>query len=142
MTGGPLRYEVRIEAPLDIVWRCFTDPARLTEWWPSRATIDPRVRGRLRLEFDKPDAGTDVALGEFVEVSARRIVFTWGFEGDPDLPPGASRVEVTLEPVGAATVVRLEHHGLPAARRAQHEQGWTFFLGRLREAAPREPRPG
>lgn len=134
MTEAPLRHEVRIEAPIEVVHRFFTDPARLIQWWPSRATIDPRPRGRLRLEFDRP-GGADVALGEFVEVSARRIVFTWGFPGDPDLPPGASRVEVTLEPDGAATVVRLEHHGLPMARREQHEQGWTLFLGRLRDAA-------
>jgi uncharacterized protein YndB with AHSA1/START domain len=142
VTEAPLRHEVRIEAPIEIVHRFFTDPAQLTEWWPSRATIDPRPRGRLRLEFDKPDDGTDVALGEFVEVSDRRIVFTWGFQGDSDLPPGASRVEVTLEPVGATTVVRLEHHGLPAARRTQHEQGWTFVLARLREVAPPKARPG
>jgi hypothetical protein len=31
--------------------------------------------------------------------------------------------------------VRLEHYGLPEDRRAQHDQGWAHFLGRLGEVA-------
>lgn len=140
MTEGPLRHEVRIEAPLEIVHRYFTDPVRLVQWWPSEAAIDPRTGGTLSLRFVRPDGGTDVARGEFLELSPRRIVFTWGFEGDADLRPGASRVEVTLEPDGTGTLVRLEHHGLPEERKPQHDQGWAFFLGRLREATSTEVR--
>lgn len=142
MSDGPLRHEVRVEAPIEIVHRYFTDPARIIQWWPTRATLDPRPRGALRLEFDGPD-GTDIAVGEFIEISDRRIVFTWGFTGDPDLTPGSSRVEISLEPDGTATRVRLEHHGLPAGRhRKRHEHGWSFFLGRLAIVAPGELRPG
>ena len=136
-----LRHEVRIEAPLDVVRSYFTDPARLTLWWPARADIDPRGGGRMRLEFDRPGAPPDVAIGEIMELSERRIVFTWGFQADPDLPPGASRVEITLEPVETGTIVRLAHHGLPEAQAEQHDQGWAFFLGRLAVAATAEARP-
>ena len=139
MTQEPLRHEVRIEAPLEIVRRYFTDPVRLVQWWPSEAAIDPRPMGELRLRFVRPDGGADVARGTFLELSPRRIVFTWGFEGDTDLQPGASRVEITLEPHGTGTLVRLEHHGLPEDRRAQHDQGWAHFLGRLREVASLRP---
>jgi uncharacterized protein YndB with AHSA1/START domain len=142
VTGGPLRHEVRIEAPLEMVHRYFTDPARLVQWWPSEADIDPRTTGTLSLRFVRPDGGTDVARGEFLELSPRRIVFTWGFEGDADLRPGASRVEVTLEPDGTGTLVRLEHYGLPESRRAQHDQGWVSFLDRLRDVARAEAYPG
>ena len=139
MTDTPLRHEVKINAPLEIVHRYFTDPGRLVQWWPSEADIDPRPQGALRLRFDRPDGGADVARGEFIELSPRRIVFTWGFEGNTDLGPGASRVEITLAPDGTGTLVRLEHHGLPDAARAQHDQGWAFFLGRLREVASLRP---
>jgi uncharacterized protein YndB with AHSA1/START domain len=139
VSDAPLRKEVRVEAPIDVVRRFFTDPARLVQWWPTRATLDPRAGGRLRLEFARPE-GTDVARGEFLEVADTRIVFTWGLDGDPDLPPGRSRVEITLEPDGAATWVRLEHHDLPVSQREAHDHGWTYFLGRLGEAAPREGR--
>lgn len=139
MSDQPLRHEIRIDAPPDVVHRFFTDPARLVQWWPAEATIDPRPHGALRLRFLRPDGAVDVARGEFLELTAGRIVFSWGFEGDADLGPGASRVQVTLEADGAGTLVRLEHLGLPTQRRAQHDQGWEFFLGRLREAAGLRP---
>jgi uncharacterized protein YndB with AHSA1/START domain len=135
VSDARIRQEVRIEAPLEVVHRFFTDPERLTQWWPSRASIDARTR-EVRLEFDGPN-GLDIARGRFVEVSPRRIVFTWGFEGDSELPPHASRVEVTLEPDGSGTLVTLEQYGVPIARRQEHEAGWAYFLSRLAAAAPR-----
>jgi uncharacterized protein YndB with AHSA1/START domain len=126
--------EVRIAAPPDVVATFFTEPARIARWMANRATVDPRPRGHLRLEFDRGET-TDVVLGEFVEVSPRRIVFTWGFEGGANLPPGGSRVEITLVPDGAGTLVRLVHRELPADQRDSHAGGWDHFLGRLREAA-------
>lgn len=127
--------EVRIAAPPDVVARFFTDPAKLVTWMASRAEVDARPRGRLRLEFDRPDGTTDVVLGEFVEVGARRIVFTWGFQGGATLPPGGSRVEVTLEPDGTGTLLRLVHVGLPVDQREAHAGGWSYFLERLAAAA-------
>lgn len=127
--------EVRIAAPPDVVATFFTDPAKIASWMASRAQVDPRVRGQLRLEFDRPDGTTDVVVGEFVEISSRRIVSTWGFEGRADLAPGATRVEVTLEPEGAGTRLRLVHRDLPPADREAHAGGWSYFLERLAAAA-------
>ena len=134
--SGPIRHVVRVDAPIEIVRTYFTDPKRIVEWWPNRAIVEPRVGGELKLEFDQPDGRTDRARGTFVELARDRIVLTWGFEGDAALPPGSSRVEISLEPDGAATIVRLEHLGLPLTHRRSHDEGWTFFLGRLTSAAP------
>ncbi len=139
--GEPIRHVVRVDAPIDIVRTYFTDPKRLVEWWPTRATIDGRVGGELELEFDHPDGHTDRARGIFTELARDRIVLTWGFERDVDLPPGASRVEISLEPDGSATFVRLDHYGLPASRRESHDKGWAHFLRRL-EAASRSMAKG
>ncbi len=139
MSDAPLRHEVRIEAPIDLVHKYFTDPVRVVQWWPAEAELHARPHGVLRLRFARPDGGTDIARGEFVELSPHRIVFTWGFEGNAELAPGASRVEITLSPDGTGTLVRLEHHGLPEAARRQHDQGWAFFFGRLREVATLRP---
>ena len=133
--GRPLRHVVRVDAPIDIVRSYFTDPKRIVEWWPTRATVDLRVGGDIELEFDQPDGQTDRARGTFVELARNRIVLTWGFERDTDLPPGSSRVEITLEPDGPGTIVRLEHHGVPASRRRNHDDGWAHFLDRLTSAA-------
>lgn len=127
--------EVRIEAPPEVVATFFTDPAKIARWMASRARVDPRARGQLRLEFDRPDGTTDVVVGEFVEITSRRIVFTWGFEGRTDLAPGATRVEVTLEAEGSGTRLRLVHRDLPAADREAHAGGWSYFLERLAAAA-------
>jgi uncharacterized protein YndB with AHSA1/START domain len=131
----PIRHVVRVDAPIEIVRTFFTDPKRLVEWWPTRATIDARVGGELLFEFDQPDGRTDRAKGTFTELARDRIVLTWGFERDADLPPGSSSVEITLESDGPATVVRLEHRGLPQTHRRSHDDGWGFFLQRLAAAA-------
>jgi uncharacterized protein YndB with AHSA1/START domain len=83
-----------------------------------------------------------IARGEFVEVDApRRVVFTFGWEGqeagsgEHGVPPGSSRVEITLEPEGDGTLVRLRHLGLPEQAREIHGQGWQLYLDRLATAA-------
>jgi len=139
VNDAPIRQETRIEAPPELVRRFLVEPSRITQWLANRAEIEPRPGGKVRLEFARPDGSVDVATGEVLEFSARRLVFTWGFAGNPDLPPGASRVEISLEPDGAGTLVRLEHHGLPASQREAHDGGWVHFLGRLREVAGLRP---
>ena len=87
-------------------------------------------------------AGDDVLGG--VELDPpRRVVFTWGWEGNDDVPPGSSTVEVTLTPDGEATILRLVHRDLPEEQRAEHDGGWKHFLPRLADAAARgEPGSG
>src|ERR671923_31702 len=106
----PLRHEVRIAAPPEVVFPYFTDPARIVGWMGVAALLDPRPGGTLRIEAN----GRDVVLGEYVEVDPpRRVVFTWGFDGAaPLVPAGSTRVEITLEPDGAGTLLTLRHHGL------------------------------
>ena len=83
-------------------------------------------------------------LGEYVLVEPpSRVVFTWGWEGNPDLPPGSTTVEITLVPDGDGTIVRLRHGGLPDDDwREQHVGGWRRYLDRLTVAgAGGEPGP-
>jgi uncharacterized protein YndB with AHSA1/START domain len=77
--------------------------------------------------------GRNIAQGEYIEVVPNsRVVFSWGWEGDGSpLPPGASTVEVTLEPDGEGTIVRLRHLGLPGDQRDAHSEGWDHYLARL-----------
>ena len=133
--------EVRIEASPDTVFEFFTDPMKAVSWMGSQATLDPRPGGIYRLAMDEEW----IALGEFVEVDPpRRVVFTWGWEGDlADTPPGSSTVEVDLIPDGEATIVRLVHRGLPNEQSvASHRDGWELYLPRLAAVASgRDPGP-
>jgi uncharacterized protein YndB with AHSA1/START domain len=72
------------------------------------------VRGRYK-ELDPPG----------------RVVFSWGFAGSDELPPGASTVEVMLTREAGGTRVDITHTGLPDRERAQHARGWRRFLDRL-----------
>jgi uncharacterized protein YndB with AHSA1/START domain len=129
----PLRHEVLIAAPPEIVFPYFTDPARMTDWMGVGALLDPQPGGTFRVDAN----GRDVVVGEFVEVDPpHRVVFTWGFEaGGPAVEPGGSRVEVTLEREGDDTRVVLLHHGLPEQARISHDEGWAHYLARLSSTA-------
>lgn len=139
-TTDPLRYELRIDAPREVVFGYFTDPQRMVSWMGVSALLDPQPGGPLRVEAN----GRDVISGEYLEVEApSRVVFSWGFEGsERAVSAGSTRVEVTLEPEGDGTLLVLSHHGLTASAREAHAEGWTHYLSRLTEAAAgRSPGP-
>jgi len=131
-----LAHEVRIEARPEIVFEFLTDPDKMTQWKGDSAQLDARPGGVYRVQI-----GQAVVVGEFVELDPpRRVVFTWGWEGNDAVPPGSTTVEVTLTPDGEATILRLVHRDLPEEQRAEHEGGWKHFLPRLAIAAVRDNR--
>ncbi|MFL5644174.1 MAG: SRPBCC domain-containing protein [Chloroflexota bacterium] len=131
-TGEDLAYELRIEAPAELVWRYWTEPDRLVRWMGKVATVEPEPGGIFRVDYGQGD----VVSGEFLEVAAgRRAAFTWGWE-TPDGRTDAGRVEIELEPIddAAATLLRVRHAGLDAESRKSHDEGWRHFLPQLAEA--------
>jgi uncharacterized protein YndB with AHSA1/START domain len=84
------------------------------------------------------------AAGEFLEIDPpRKVVFTWGWTHEPTVPPGSTRVVVTLAPDGNGTRVVLRHYGLPDGQRHDgHHKGWIMYLDRLStRIAGRHPGP-
>ena len=121
--------EIQVEAPPEDVFAHFTDSSKVVRWMGKVATLEPRVGGRFRLEYND----RDVASGEFLIVERpRRIVFSWGWEHPDSTPrPGASVVEVTLEPIETGTRVRLVHRQLTSDEAVSHAVGWDQFLPAL-----------
>lgn len=136
----PVVEEVRIGASPETVFAFFVDPEKLTRWLCEEVTVDPRPGGVNRQTHPGDEGNPDgpyFMRGRFVEVSPpHRVVFTWGYE-NPEIgvPPGSSTVEVTLEPDGQGTLLRLVHRDLPEAGRPQHAKGWEKMLARLARAA-------
>jgi uncharacterized protein YndB with AHSA1/START domain len=126
---------LRISARPETVWRYWTDPQRMCEWWGAAADLDPQPGGTCRVEMD----GGPTMHGEFLElVPYERIVFSFGWEATdaaPAIAPGSTRVEVTLAQDGADTVMTLRHTGIPAAHVDEHRSGWAHFLPILADVA-------
>ena len=99
--------------------------------------LHPEPGGRLRVGY--PTGQVAAALFVAVEPD-RRIVFTWGYEGDGQaVPAGSSTVEITLERDAGGTEVRLRHTGLPAGKPpAAHLAGWRHALATLAYAGSAE----
>jgi uncharacterized protein YndB with AHSA1/START domain len=124
--------EIRIEAMPEAVFPFLTEPDLIVRWKGVDARVEATPGGEYRVQV----TGDNVAVGEYVVVDPpRRVVFTWGWEGDAQLPPGSSRVEIQLVPDGDGTVVRLTHSGLPDGTDAAQLEGWRHFLPRLATAA-------
>ena len=121
--------ERRIAATPGEVFTYLTDPEKYTRWKGEQAELDPRPGGLYRVRMG-PDA---VALGEYVEVEPpTRVVFTWGWEGSGDVPPGSTTVEITLREDGDGTLLRLRHTGFPSDADADlHREGWEMYVSRL-----------
>lgn len=120
-----------LDAPIDRVWRAFTDPAALAAWfWPARlgttADLDLREGGRYRL------AGTAAGFavsGEYLTVrEPTLLVFTWQWDGEVEV----TRVTLALSPTGSGTDLTLTHELFDAAEeRDKHAEGWYDCLDRL-----------
>lgn len=120
--------EIRIDASPEAIFPFLTDPRKIVRWKGVDATVEASPGGVYRVNV----TGAKHAVGEYVEVDApHRVVFTWGWEGDEQLPPGSSTVTIDLISDGEGTIVRLTHSGLPEGADAAQLQGWEHFLPRL-----------
>src|SRR5579862_7991127 len=97
-------FEKSVFVPLDAdeTFALITRPDRLRRWQAITARVDLRAGGEYRWTI----IPGHVARGIITELeTGRRVVLTWGWEGDPGLPPGGSTVTITLEPAPGGTTV-------------------------------------
>ena len=133
------------DAPRELVFRMWTDPKHLAQWWgPAGFTnpvceMDVRPGGKLRIVMRAPD-GTDYPMsGTFREIIApERLVFT-NIAVDED---GNALIDgltiVTFAEEGAKTKLTVETRAvalLPLATRMLEgmDAGWRQSLDRLEE---------
>ncbi len=120
-----LERTVTIEASPETVFRFFTDSARWAAWWGAGSSIDARPGGAVKIQHPN---GVEVS-GEVLEIAeGERIAFTYGFVSGQPIPPGASRVVITLRPVAKGTELSLTHAFAETGARDLHVQGWRFQL--------------
>jgi uncharacterized protein (TIGR03086 family) len=116
----------------DEAFALITEPERLRRWQTVSAYVDLRAGGAYRWTV-RPG---HVAVGTYREVEpGRRIVFGWGWEGNPDLGPDSSTITVTIEPIEGGSRVTLLHEGLTEEQAALHAEGWHHYFERLEKLA-------
>jgi uncharacterized protein YndB with AHSA1/START domain len=129
---GVIEREVFIAAPPKLVFEFLVDAQLMAQWIGSFQQIDPQPGGIFQVEVSPGN----IARGEYSEVVPfRRVAVTWGWNSqDPELAalrPGASLVEIELEPKDGGTLLRLRHSRLPDGLEPIHAERWLVYLGRF-----------
>ena len=137
--GDDLVLERRVSVPPEKVFSYFTDAAKWTAWQGTAAEIELVAGGVWRVNV----TGDGFASGRVVEVvENERIVFTWGWEQGPSVPPGSTTVAIELVPEGDGTLIRLTHSDLPRDQIEIHRYGWEHYVPRLAAVSEgRKPGP-
>jgi uncharacterized protein YndB with AHSA1/START domain len=127
------------DAPRELVFRAWTDPAQLTMWFgprgftTPRSTIDTDVRagGAWRATMIRDDDGAEYPTGGFyIEVlEPERLVFTWT---DPGGNGEESVVTVVLSDRGGRTEMSFHQSGFTTGEHRQNvHEGWSSAFDRL-----------
>jgi uncharacterized protein YndB with AHSA1/START domain len=143
--------ERSFDAPVDLIWRMWTDPEHFKAWYgPDGATIpvakmDVRVGGTrlVCMEMQTPNGAMQMWFaGEYREVVKNaRLVYSEFMSdengkakspsdmGVPEGHPMTTEVRVELEDVGGRTKMVMTHAGIPAG--SPGAAGWTMALDKL-----------
>ena len=149
--GDAVVIERSFDAPVDLIWRMWTDPEHFKAWYgPDGATIpvakmDVRVGGTrlVCMEMQSPAGPMQMWFtGEYREVvENERLVYTESMcdengnvssPADMGMPPGhptTTEVRVEFAAVGGRTTMVMTHSGIPAD--SPGAVGWTMALDKL-----------
>jgi len=133
--------ERAFEAPVELIWRMWTEPEHFRQWFgPDGATIpvaklDVRPGGSrlVCMELQSPQGLMQMWFtGEFREVvENRRLVYTEAVSDEDGNPLGHPITEITveLEAAGDGTRMVMTHAGIPAD--SPGATGWTMAFAKL-----------
>jgi uncharacterized protein YndB with AHSA1/START domain len=150
-TGHELVMTRVFDAPRELVWKAWTEPAHIARWWGPKdftapdCRMDQRVGGRYHFCMRAPDGKDYWSTGVYREITPpERLVMTDSF-ADPEgnvVPasfyglegewPLEMVVTVTLEDLGGRTRMTVRHVGLPAEKGSEMAgAGWNESFDKL-----------
>lgn len=150
--GNELRLERLLDAPRANVWRCWTEPKLLEQWfapksWTSEVkTLELRPGGASHIVMHGPDGEVSDGAGVFLEaVPEQRLVFTNAFTSgwipsrkSAVVPFMTTIVEMSDEGGKTRHVVRALHWTEEARQRHEEmgfHEGWKLTTGQLEALA-------
>jgi uncharacterized protein YndB with AHSA1/START domain len=119
------------------VWRAWTDPEAMRQWWRPDDTFstpvieaDVRVGGRFRVLMISAEGKEHDVSGVYLEVIPNeKLMFTWTWKEKLERE---SLVTVTLRPSSGGTELELKHEQFfDAEERDSHQEGWMGSLAQL-----------
>ena len=137
--GRELLIERVFNAPRELVFRAWTDPAHIRNWFGPRdypatqVTMDVRPGGRWRGCLRSTETGNDLWVGGVYReiVPSERLVFTfaWEEEGERGLE---TLVTIAFAEQGAKTLMTFRQTPFQSAGELDgHRGGWTSSFDRL-----------
>ena len=135
------------DAPRSKVFRAWTDPEQLVQWYAPEGfsvaflEMDVRPGGAWRKCMRSPEGKDYWRHGTYLEVVApQRLVFTY-FSDDPaSTPEHPTVVTMVFEDQGAKTLMTFRQEAFESvAARDSHRHGWTSCMQRFAAAMARAP---
>ncbi len=146
--ASTIHFTRRLPGGPRLIWRLWTDPHHLRQWWGpmggcvDHCAVDLRPGGAWRIEFSSPTYGNKVVCGSYVAIEPdRRLVFTWGWEENGEVGH-VSRVTLTFEEEDGACLFTLLHEDLSPLQAETHPTGWRSCLDGLARHAIAETGQG
>lgn len=127
-----------VKAPLEMVWKAWTEPEQMANWFGCtktqsvNVTNDLRVGGEYRVNVGCSDGEQVCMSGVYQKVEQnKRLVYTWN-NTSSEFPAKDTLVSVTFVPHGDRTEIRITHSNLNDANCLHgHSLGWNASLDRF-----------
>ena len=134
---GPWSSARWYEAPIELVFKAFTDPDLLRQWWGPRdfhieEITFPAVEGQeYRVRLRSPEGEVFAHVGRFREVSPpHRLSYSWEWTEGP-MPQDETWVDLKFAEEEGGTRVELRHSRFPDEATRDAHQGWPDSFERL-----------
>lgn len=140
----PLTLELRktVKAPVEKVYRAWTEPAHISKWFGCGKTADVRVEqdlrvnGAYRYEMHCTDGEIAVVTGTFKEIVVNeKLSYTWS-NTSAEFPAKNTLVTVQFTQSGDTTEIFIRHENFAATSTVEgHTMGWGAALEKFAEVA-------
>jgi uncharacterized protein YndB with AHSA1/START domain len=135
------------DAPREVVFRAWIDPAQIARWIGPRSIkaeidkMEARPGGAYRIIMHGPTGETYTVQGIYRElVAPERLVFSWAWEDEAGRPRHETVVAITFRAVGDKTEMTLRHEWFESKEaRDNHDHGWSGSFGKLAEVLAGAP---
>jgi uncharacterized protein YndB with AHSA1/START domain len=144
-TEVPMALELRrvVAAPREMVWKAWTDPKQLAQWWGPKdftnpvCEVDVRAGGAILIHMRAPDGVTYPMSGEYLEVKPPELlVFTAAALDSDGRPVFVNRNAVVFRETAGGTEIAVSVKVMSTTPAAMQPlkgmtQGWNMTLDRM-----------